>query len=1127
MSMYRMNMKSASLLMRIFMSVILLISLGLLTVYAESADIAAEEILAEDNAAAVETDADPVLSEGASMIGEPDEWDMIEEDPETESPETESAPALYAADADPDPEDGLIEEVSGSEPDADDPEDIWEAIEALEKAVGAFAPEDYEALLPQIEEMILSSVSYREGSMEYRDGILFWRDDQCLNGYSPSDRARENGYASVPQTSGQLEALTQELEETMILEAAGGGASTGYDVGVFLPYDGYDNDIFGNLDELKDVIAAYTGGDITVWRGSEASIDRLADLIEDCTVILIGSHGTDPGGVFIIHTDAGLTQSDYNGGHAWKGGSGKWAIDGTVIANHMSKNAGNCFVYSGSCMGMKTDRLCVPLRNKGVDVLLGYSESVSSGGMDSFITAFMASLGAGNTAAEAFRFMKRASGCDWDPLFPTLSLQEARMSGVAFPILVSDQDPYPGQGNVNVIQDVKSTWKLPLRPNPDPTWGWTVKTVTKGQQTVFNAEVETAEAYKACTCIGGSMPAGITWSWKSSPGQLTLSGTPTQKGLSSAQFRITTASGKEYINNVKIMVRDTAVKKSSQTIIFTPPKPEAQWEFKKFLKGSERYYESLTFPSDEQTYSMEVISGSLPYSLDCSFSDGSNGYIAATAYTGYPGYYKMTAPGTYKATLEIISNDGSVFHHTVTVRVVPDYTYVINTSADPLKLTAKENEAFSYTFVHQQGVDDREWTASEARVIHLRSDSGPLSGGLILSNTYMNPAGIYGMPFEAGTFPVIVSIQTYNASFLYNVEITVEPSDKKCGEGLVWSLSDDLVLRITKTPDGWGIMWNFSSLSPGWGPIGGYVKEVRIGSGVVNITTNAFESCNSLSMIVFEAEAPNISPGAFNYVTATAYYDSSYSGWDSFDFQGYGGNITWKDTNPSAGSQQNPVSEKCGDGVIWSLSDDGVLSIIKTGGLGTMWDFSNSTPAWASLGGKVKEVHIGSGVSNISSYAFDSCSNLKKVVFEGDAPLIAMNGFHNRNVTVYYDSACSGWDSFLFEDYGGSITWTDAASPEGTTLLKPKAGKKKITVKWNKQTEKTTGYQIQVSLKKSFPDSKKKTKLITITNNATVRRKVSGLKSRKKYYIRIRTFREVNGKYYYSGWSKVKSIKTK
>ena len=102
--MYRMNMKSASLLMRIFMSVILLISLGLLTVYAESADIAAEEILAEDNAAAVETDADPVLSEGASMIGEPDEWDMIEEDPETESPETESAPALYAADADPDPE---------------------------------------------------------------------------------------------------------------------------------------------------------------------------------------------------------------------------------------------------------------------------------------------------------------------------------------------------------------------------------------------------------------------------------------------------------------------------------------------------------------------------------------------------------------------------------------------------------------------------------------------------------------------------------------------------------------------------------------------------------------------------------------------------------------------------------------------------------------------------------------------------------------------------------------------------------------------------------------------------------------------------------------------------------------
>ena len=35
------------------------------------------------------------------------------------------------------------------------------------------------------------------------------------------------------------------------------------------------------------------------------------------------------------------------------------------------------------------------------------------------------------------------------------------------------------------------------------------------------------------------------------------------------------------------------------------------------------------------------------------------------------------------------------------------------------------------------------------------------------------------------------------------------------------------------------------------------------------------------------------------------------------------------------------------------------------------------------------------------------------------------------------------------------------------------------------------------------------------------------LKAKKKYYVRIRTYKTVSGQKYYSAWSKVKAIKTK
>jgi len=111
--------------------------------------------------------------------------------------------------------------------------------------------------------------------------------------------------------------------------------------------------------------------------------------------------------------------------------------------------------------------------------------------------------------------------------------------------------------------------------------------------------------------------------------------------------------------------------------------------------------------------------------------------------------------------------------------------------------------------------------------------------------------------------------------------------------------------------------------------------------------------------------------------------------------------------------------------------------------------------------------------------------------------------------------------------YKGKVTKTFTISPKGTSVSKVTASKKGFTVKWKTQKTQTTGYQIQYSTSKSFKSSK----TITVSKNTTVSKKVSGLKAKKKYYVRVRTFKKqkVNGKSktFYSAWSSAKSVTTK
>ena len=98
-----------------------------------------------------------------------------------------------------------------------------------------------------------------------------------------------------------------------------------------------------------------------------------------------------------------------------------------------------------------------------------------------------------------------------------------------------------------------------------------------------------------------------------------------------------------------------------------------------------------------------------------------------------------------------------------------------------------------------------------------------------------------------------------------------------------------------------------------------------------------------------------------------------------------------------------------------------------------------------------------------------------------------------------------------------------ATSMPTTTIISVKAQNKAFTVKWKKKSS-ITGYQIQYSTNSKF---KKGNKSIKIKSAKTVSKKITKLKSNKKYYVRIRTYKIVNKKTYYSSWSKKKNVTTK
>lgn len=108
--------------------------------------------------------------------------------------------------------------------------------------------------------------------------------------------------------------------------------------------------------------------------------------------------------------------------------------------------------------------------------------------------------------------------------------------------------------------------------------------------------------------------------------------------------------------------------------------------------------------------------------------------------------------------------------------------------------------------------------------------------------------------------------------------------------------------------------------------------------------------------------------------------------------------------------------------------------------------------------------------------------------------------------------------------YSRSGAYIDSTQKK-PTVKKLTKGKKSVKVTWKKVTG-IAGYQINISTSKKFNKE-----LSSYTVNKKSAKTIKGLRAKKTYYVRIRTYKKakINGKTVkvYSKWSATKSVKTK
>jgi hypothetical protein len=159
-----------------------------------------------------------------------------------------------------------------------------------------------------------------------------------------------------------------------------------------------------------------------------------------------------------------------------------------------------------------------------------------------------------------------------------------------------------------------------------------------------------------------------------------------------------------------------------------------------------------------------------------------------------------------------------------------------------------------------------------------------------------------------------------------------------------------------------------------------------------------------------------------------------------------------------------------------------------------------------------------------TKYTYDGKVKTPRITVRGsDGSVIS-----SSNYSISYSSGRKNVGRYKVQvkftgNYTGTVSKSYVINPRGTSISKLTKKSKAFTVRWKKQTSQVSGYQIQYSTNKYFSYATTKTIGRSSTTSATYK----GLQGKKKYFVRIRTYKAVSGTKYYSAWSSAKSVTTK
>jgi hypothetical protein len=209
---------------------------------------------------------------------------------------------------------------------------------------------------------------------------------------------------------------------------------------------------------------------------------------------------------------------------------------------------------------------------------------------------------------------------------------------------------------------------------------------------------------------------------------------------------------------------------------------------------------------------------------------------------------------------------------------------------------------------------------------------------------------------------------------------------------------------------------------------------------------------------------------------------------------------------------------------VYACYDDGTSEPVLSVGSNTISNYSLAQPVITSVAATAKGLTLKwDKVAKAQSYtvyrsvdgaAYKKIATVTKRSYE-DTDL-------SNNATVKYK---------IYAHYAGSSGQTSkskASAAVKTVYIKAPTLKSatstasgSITVKYS-QNKKATGYEIQYSTDKTFKTGVTTLRIVT---NDTISWKITGLKKKTAYYVRVRSY--VKGSNGYSTWSSIKKCKTK